>query len=317
MLLPRRSLPLLLVALAVLAVPASAPAKTNVAIGLGDQSAKMFDNSNYKALAIKKVRYFVHWDAASKPDQLEKAEKFVQAANSAGARVLMHISTNNLQAYQATLPTLEEYRTAVAALIEKFKPLGVKEWGVWNEANHVTQPTYKSPKAAAQFYKAMKAECSGCSIVALDVLDQKGVESYIKRWLAAAGSSGKSAKIIGIHNYSEVNRRIKKGTDRYPGTARIIKAVRKKNKKAKFWYTETGGVVNFGSNFPCDKRRPVSRTKFLFELVNKYQKDVVRLYNYNFTGANCDGFDAGLTEADGSIRPAYKEFKKHLKNHKR
>jgi hypothetical protein len=317
MLLSRRSLPLLLVALLALAIPASAPAKVNVAVGLGDQSPKMFANSNYKALGIKKVRYFIEWDAASDPDELQKAEDFVDAARGAGAKVLMHISTNNLQAYKATLPTLKEYKLGIAALIEKFKPLGVTEWGAWNEANHVTQPTYKSPKAAAQFYKAMKAQCSGCTIVALDVLDQKGVESYIKRWFAAAGAAGKSAKIIGIHNYSEVNRRIKKGTDRYPGTARIIKAVRKKNKKAKFWYTETGGVVNFGRNFPCDKRRPVSRTKFLFQLVKKFQKDVVRLYNYNFTGADCDGFDAGLTESDGSIRPAYTEFKKQLRNHAR
>jgi hypothetical protein len=61
----------------------------------------------------------------------------------------------------------------------------------------------------------------------------------------------------------------------------------------------------------------VSRTKFLFQLVKTYQKDVARLYNYNFTGADCDGFDAGLTNADGTIRPAYKEFKKQLKNYKR
>jgi len=317
MLLPRRSPVLLFAALVVLALPASAPAKINVAVGLGDQSAKMFDNSNYKALGIKKVRYFIHWDAATNTDQLKKAEDFVEAANKSGAKVLMHISTNNLKEYAAKLPTLKEYERAIAALIEKFKPLGVKEWGVWNEANHKTQPTYKSPKAAAQFYKAMKARCSGCTIVALDVLDQQGVESYIKRWLAAAGSAGKSAKIIGIHNYSEVNRRIKKGTNRYPGTGRIIKALRTKNKKAKFWYTETGGVVNFGRAFACNMTRPVSRTKFLFGLVKKFKKDVARLYNYNFTGADCNGFDAGLTNADGTARPAYKEFKKQLKNHAR
>jgi hypothetical protein len=315
--LPRRSLPLLLAILVVLAIPASAPAKINVAVGIGDQSAKMFDNSNYKSLGIKKVRYFIHWDAATKPDEMQKAENFVKAANSAGAKVLMHISTNNLQAKKAKLPSLKEYKLGIAALIEKFKPMGVKEWGAWNEANHVTQPTYKSPKAAASFYKAMKSLCSGCTIVALDVLDQKGVESYIKKWFAAAGAAGKSAKVIGIHNYSEVNRRIKKGTDRYPGTARIIKAVRKQNKKAKFWYTETGGIVNFGGAFACSKSRPVSRTKFLFALVKKFQKDVVRLYNYNFTGADCDGFDAGLTNSDGTIRPAFKEFKKQLKNYKR
>jgi hypothetical protein len=160
--------------------------------------------------------------------------------------------------------------------------------------------------------------CSGCKIVALDVLDQAGVERYIARWMKAAGSSGRTAKIFGIHNYSQVNRRItaKKASNRYPGTARIIKAVRKQNKKAKFWYTETGGLASFGS-FKCDKKRQASRTKFMFDMIKTYDKDVERLYSYNWFGTGnggCDGFDAGLVEAKGAVRPAYSAFKKGLKN---
>ena len=48
------------------------------------------------------------------------------------------------------------------------------EWGSWNEANHKTQPTSKSPRSAAQFYGQMRKLCTGCTIVALDVLDQQG-----------------------------------------------------------------------------------------------------------------------------------------------
>ena len=73
----------------------------------------------------------------------------------------------------------------------------------------------------------------------------------------AAGSARQEArKIVGIHNYSEVNRRIsREGTpDRYPGTARIIKAVRKRNKKAKFWYTETGGLAKLRQRVPVRRR---------------------------------------------------------------
>lgn len=317
MLLPRRVLSLLLAAVAVLAIPASASAAVNVAVGIGDQSAKMFDNPNYKALGIKKVRYFIHWDAAEKPSELAKAVAYLTAARDAGAKPLVHISTNNLAAGKAKLPSVAQYRKQVGALIKILKPLGVKEWGVWNEANHKTQPTARNPKRAAQFYKAMKSICKGCTLVALDVLDQAGVENYIKRWLAAAGPSGRTARIIGIHNYSEVNRKIKKGTNRYPGTARIIKAVRKQNKVAKFWYTETGGVVNFGGAFPCNKTRPIGANKFMFDLAKKFRKDVQRLYPYNFTGANCDGFDAGLTEEDGSPRPAYAPFKKQIAGFKK
>ena len=37
------------------------------------------------------------------------------------------------------------------ALVRRYRPLGVREWGAWNEVNHKTQPTWKSPKRAAQF----------------------------------------------------------------------------------------------------------------------------------------------------------------------
>jgi len=284
----------------------------------------MFADPNYRALALKKTRYFIHWDAmaASKKGELDKADAFVKAANAAGVKVLMHISTNNLTAKRAKLPSVAAYEIAAAALIAHFRPMGVTEWGVWNEVNHNTQPTYKSPKRAAEFYKAFRAlPCSGCRIVALDVLDQKGVEDYIAKWFAAAGTAGKRAKIIGIHNYSQVNRRIteKKSSDRYPGTKRIIDAVRKnrRNTVSKFWYTETGGVVNFGGSLPCNKDRAASRTKFMFDLTTKYDKQIERLYSYNWYGAGCDGFDAGLVEASGKVRPAYAVFKSQLKNFRR
>jgi hypothetical protein len=314
----RRLLPTLLVALGLLAVPASAPAaKINVAVGVGDQSPKMFTDANWKALGLKKTRYFIEWNAIDQADQIDDADRFIAAARLAGVKVLMHVSTDDINTYPLRpLPSVKAYKSKVGELVKRYKPLGVTEWGVWNEANHKSQPTAKSPKRAAEFYKSFKGMCSSCKIVALDVLDQAGVERYIARWLKAAGSAGKSAKIIGIHNYSQVNRRItaKKASGTYPGTARIIKAVRKKNKKAKFWYTETGGLVNFGSAFPCDRQRQVSRTKFMFTMIKAYDKDVERLYSYNWFGAGCDGFDAGLVEANGTPRAAYATFKSNLKN---
>jgi hypothetical protein len=305
-----------LLVLALLAVPASASA-VNIRVGIGDQSPEMFANRDYQALHLKLTRYFVEWNAISNREELAKADKFVAAASQRGVKVLMHISTDNINAVPPTkLPTLAAYKAKVGQLVKRYKPRGVTEWGAWNEANHKSQPTSKNPKRAAQFYTALKSMCSGCKIVALDVLDQAGVERYISRWLKAAGSAGRTAKIIGIHNYSQVNRRIteRNASNRYPGTARIIKAVRKRNKVAKFWYTETGGVAQFGSNFPCDKRRQADRTKFMFTMIKKYDKNIERLYSYNWFGNDCDGFDAGLVERNGSTRPAYDVFKANLKN---
>ncbi len=317
-----RLFPTLLIALGLLvAVPASASAaKIRVAIGVGDQSPRMFDDANWKALKLKKTRYFVEWNAIDQPDQLAAADAFVAAARRARVKVFMHISTDDINSVpRRPLPSVSQYKAKVRALIARYKPLGVTEWGVWNEANHKSQPTARNPKRAAQFYKSFTRMCKKCKIVALDVLDQSGVEKYIARWMKAAGSAGRSARVIGIHNYSQVNRRItaKKASKRYPGTARIIKAVRKKNKKAKFWYTETGGLASFGRAFRCDLKRQANRTKFMFGMIKTYDKDVERLYTYNWFGttpSRCNSFDAGLVDADGTPRPAYAVFKKGLKS---
>jgi hypothetical protein len=316
-----RRLTLLLPVLGLLALPSvSSAAKINVAVGVGDQSPKMFDDDNWQALNLKKTRYFIEWNAIDQPGELADADKFVDAARDRGVKVLMHISTDNINSVPpSSLPSLAKYKTKVGALVKRYKPRGVTEWGAWNEANHKSQPTSKNPKRAAQFYTALKALCSGCKIVALDVLDQAGVERYIARWLKAAGSAGRKAKIIGIHNYSQVNRRIteKNASNRYPGTARIIKAIRKRNKVAKFWYTETGGVAQFGAGFPCDRSRQANRTKFMFTMIKKYDKNIERLYSYNWFGNACSGFDAGLVEANGTPRASYTAFKNGLKSAKR
>jgi hypothetical protein len=313
----RRLLPTLLVAVGLFALPACAMAKINVAVGIGDQSAKMFSDPHWQALKLKKARYFIEWNAIDQPADLANADAYMSAAKKAGVKVLLHISTDDINSVpRRALPSVDAYKSKVGALIRRYRPQGVVDWGVWNEANHKSQPTSTNPKRAAQFYKVFKGMCSGCNVVALDVLDQAGVAKYIASWFKAAGSSGKTAKIFGIHNYSQVNRRItaKKASDRYPGTQRIIDAVRKHNTKAKFWYTETGGLAKFGSAFPCNKSRQANRTSFMFDMIKTYDKDVTRLYSYNWYGDNCVSFDAGLVEANGALRPAYSVFKSKLKN---
>lgn len=313
-----RRLTLLLPILGLLAIPSAASAaKVNVAVGIGDQSPKMFDDANFQSLGLKKTRYFIEWNAIDQPDVLAAADRFVAGANARGVKVLMHISTDDINSVpRRPLPSLADYKTKVKALIARYRPRGVTDWGVWNEANHKSQPTSKNPKRAAQFYVAFKSMCSGCKIVALDVLDQAGVEKYIASWMKAAGKSGKTAKVIGVHNYSQVNRKIteKNASNKYPGVARILKAIRKKNRVAKLWLTETGGVASFGGAFPCDKSRQASRTKYMFDLIKKYDKNIERLYTYNWFGNGCVGFDAGLVEANGAPRPALAAFKKGIKS---
>jgi len=318
----RRLSVLPLLVLALLAVPASASA-VNIRVGIGDQSPTMFANPNYQALNLQITRYFIEWNAINDPTELEKADDFVAAAAAGNVKVLMHISTADIKGSTPKLPTVRAYRQKVGALIKRYKPRGVTDWGAWNEVNHKTQPTAKSPRSAALFFGQMRKLCTGCTIVALDVLDQAGVESYIKSFFKFAGADGSRVRVVGIHNYSEVNRRIgdlQRYSDRYPGTLRIIKAVQKSNKTAKFWYTETGGLTKQGNAFPCSDSRAANRTQYMFTLAKRYQRYIQRMYSYNWTpSAVCDEsvFDGGLVNVDGTLRPAYAVFKKNLASFRR
>jgi hypothetical protein len=292
-----------------LAVPAVAQARTNVRVSIADQHASMFDAPAYQRLKLKRTRYFIRWDAIRHPADVAAATAYVKRARRSGIRVLVHISTNDLRERRAKLPSVAQYRRDVGRLVRKLRPLGVREWGAWNEANHKTQPTWKSPKRAAQFFTTMRSICKGCSVVALDALDQAGVTRYIRRFYAALGSKRRFARIVGIHNYSDTNRASHRGR----GTKAIINAVRRYHRRTQFWLTETGGVVNFASAFPCNEKRAASSVGRMFRLARSNRRYIKRLYVYNWTGANCNGFDTGITRADGSLRPAYNTLRSYLR----
>ena len=302
---------LLAAVLALLALgPARADARrTRVAVGVGDQSAAMFFNPYFRALKVRKARYFVRWDALHRPTDRARLDAWLAAARAARVRPFVHVSTNDLRPKHAPLLSTRRYRREVGRLVAHLRAHRVRDVGVWNEANHKSQPTWRSPARAAAYYRQMRSLCRRCSIVGLDVLDQAGVERYIRRFFAALPPSLRHRRIVvGIHNYSDTNRL------RSRGTAAIIRTVRRYDRRARFWLTETGGVVNFGRSFPCDTGRAASRTAYMFRLARRYDRQVERLYSYNFYGAGCQGFDAGLVEADGTPRPAYGVFRSKLRS---
>jgi hypothetical protein len=311
----RRLTLLILPALLLLAlVPASGQAsakRLDVAVGVADQQPAMFSQGAWKSLKVKKTRYFIPWDAARHPSDLATADAYVAAARAAGVQVLMHISSDDLRRHRGKLPSVARYKRDVGKLVKRYRAQGVKEWGVWNEANHATQPTYRNAARAADFFKAMRGMCRGCTIVALDVIDQVGVDGYINRFYARLGGYKRFARIVGIHNYSDTNR------FRNRGTSLIVRTVKRHKRSTDFWLTETGGVVNFGRSFRCSPTRAKKAVTYMFRLVNMYRHDITRLYAYNWTGSNCKGFDAGLVTKSGNRRPAYGVFKKNLVHYKR
>jgi hypothetical protein len=320
----KKALPLtitaLLAGLALTLLPASASARVDVRVGIGDQQVSMFDQSLFKARKFKLVRYFVPWNITQNKEQLALATAYVERARRDNIQVLLHISSDDLRIKKAKLPSVAQYRTHVKRIVSTFRPLGVRDFGAWNEVNHASQPTYRSPTRAADFfveaYRAIKPRCSFCNVIALDVLDQTGVERYMRSFYRHLSSTyRRRATLVGIHNYGDVNRR------RTTFTRNIIKQSRSFNRRTRFWFTETGGLVKFGRSFPCSEERARNRLKNMFSLARTYRTSgVERIYVYNWTApANgCDArFDAGLVNFDGSPRPGYTYLKSALPNYRR
>jgi hypothetical protein len=194
----------------------------------------------------------------------------------------------------------------------------VREFGAFNEANHSSQPTWRSPRAAAKYfrvmYRAVKRRCRSCTVVALDVLDQRGVTRYMRRFYRSLSPRWRRrARVVGIHNYGDVNRR------RAHFTRAMIRTARRYNRRSRFWFTETGAIVKFGSSFPCNTTRAANRLRHMFRLARRYRRQGVRrVYIYNWSGAGCGArWDSGLTTPYGTPRRAYWYLRRALRSYRR
>jgi hypothetical protein len=146
-------------------------------------------------------------------------------------------------------------------------------------------------------------------VVGLDVLDGSSIKptiTYVKRFQAALRAAHRPLpKIWGLHDYSDTNRL------RATGTKAILKAV-----SSQVWLTETGGIVQFGSEFPNRAGKGLTRAakalRYMFTLAASSQR-IKRLYVFQWTGSSAGvRFDAGLLGPEGSPRPGYLVVCKHL-----
>jgi hypothetical protein len=306
-----RSFAVLTTALVVAAVAlTAAPQRSEAAIsvGIGEQSASMFTDPLFTDLGIRRARYFPSWNVALKKRERGWLDVWLQQAAAADVEPLISFSQSlgsRCPRRPCKLPSVREYTKAFKAFRKRWPQ--VKVVSPWNEANHRSQPTFKNPKRAAQYYNVVRARCKGCRIVAADVIDERNME----KWLAVFKRYAKKPKIWGLHNYRDTNLRKGQTTG---GTRRLIKAVR-----GQVWLTETGGLVKFtlpsgGKLFPFSEKRANKAVKRMFYLAKRYRSRIKRLYIYNWQqprGRN--RFDAGLVTNKNKPRPAYRTVRKTLR----
>ncbi len=310
----KRLLPLLAL---ILCATFAAPAQANFKVGIADQHASMFDNPDYQALNIKRIRYLVPYDWYKHDYAKAEVDGFLDRADADRADVLVHFTArrgcyNNGKYSKRKVckaPSVAKYKYAFKRMRREHPR--VKTIGIWNEGNHSSQPVYKKPRRAAQYFLAARKLCRSCKLVAADLLDTKNMTSWASRFKRYA--KGK-ARIWGLHNYGDVNRK------RSSGTRAMLRVA-----PGEVWLTETGGILKFGRQYKRSERRQARSTKYMFKLVARYDSRkrglkgrVTRLYNYQWTGAPRGArFDAGLVNEDGSRRKAYNQFKKSARKFSR
>jgi hypothetical protein len=301
----------------VLCATFAAPAQANFKVGIADQHGTMFDSANYQSLNIKQIRYLVPWDWYKHPAQEGEVNYFLNRADEDGATVLAHFTARrgcyNDGKYSkrkvCKAPSVAKYKYAFKRLRREHPE--VKTIGVWNEGNHSSQPVARNPKRAAQYFLAARKLCRSCKLVAADLLDTRNMTS----WMATFKRFAKNkARIWGLHNYGDVNRK------RSSGTREMLRIA-----PGEVWLTETGGILQMTGQFKRNQSRQARATKYMFKLVSRYDSRkrglkgrVTRLYNYQYTGAPRSArFDAGLVNPDGSARKAYRQFKKSARKFSR
>jgi hypothetical protein len=303
----RKLIPFTIVfALAVAAFPAASPAA--VTVGLGDQSLNTFSDGHFTDLGIKHVRVVTPWNVALTRGNRLWLDQYLTAARVAGADPLVSFGAahpSRCPARPCKLPSSGEFDRAFRAFRARWP--WVRTIGVWNEANHRSQPTFRSPEQAARYFNIVRKRCPACRVVAADVID----DANMVRWLGRFKAVARSARLWGLHNYRDGNPR--RG-QRYGGTKLLLKTVR-----GQVWLTETGGIVRFvlpdgRTLFPQSERRANSATKRMFALAKRYRSRIKRLYIYHWKQAGADNrFDAGLTRRDGTARPAYTTVRNQLR----
>jgi hypothetical protein len=313
----RRSRLLILATTALLTLALGAAASAKVAIGVAENEPRLFSDPLFQQLGVKRARIVVSYNVmTSGDDEINRVIDYLRGARASGVEPLVTFEhargdasrckrAANRNKKPCKLPTRKTYERNLRLFLQAFPD--VKTIAPWNEANHFTQPTWRSAKRAAQFSNTARRLCPGCTIVVADLLDQaddpKASHPTYSATVRYARKLRRNLKgkrgICGIHNYSDTNR------FRSTGTRAVIRALKCK----RIWLTETGGIYKFGS-FHASQKRQLRATKYMFKLARRIKK-VKRLYVYTWFGGVTSRFDAGLV-AHGKARKAYAEVKKHV-----
>lgn len=302
-----RTTTLLLALLALLVTAAPAQAGRRPAIGIGEQKASMFASPHWKRLGLRDVRYVAPWDALRDPRQRALLDTWMDEARDAGARVLLGFAHSQRSRKLAhTLPQPWRFEREFVRFRARYPD--VRDWLVWNEANHPQALTAKRPGRAARYFDAVARNCRRCRVVAADVLDVRGMPQWISRFKRIAHFR---PRIWGVHNYADANQFGSRNT-------RDLLAV---TGSGKVWFTETGGLVlrreykgaRVTRTFRYSLRHAARATRHAIRLA-RLSRRINRVYLYHWQAPlPVTNWDSAFVDSYGKPRRSYRALRSELR----
>lgn len=293
-----RSLVALLTLAAAGAALAAPGAQARPIVGFADQKPSMFEDERFLDLGVRQARLNVPWDVLQEPTTLANVDAWMAGAKREKVAPLITVDRSRRKGMQSRNPTAAMLGTQVRKWRKRWRGQ-VKQISTWNEGN-----INKRPELVAQWYRAIRQACPGCTVLGADLVDRSNAGSWAKRFVKAAK---RTPKAWGLHNYIDSN------NFKTTNTRAFLKAV-----KGEVWLTETGGVlsrkrstVRFKGKGPTHAAKA---TSFLFKSIVKVDpKRIKRVYLYSWsTAPNDRNWDSGVVGPDGKARPALRIVRCYL-----
>ncbi|MBJ7332570.1 MAG: hypothetical protein JHC95_21925 [Solirubrobacteraceae bacterium] len=290
---------LILLAVVGFAVSAAPAAHARASIGIGDQKPGMFTDPRFKALGIRYARLNIGWDALASDWQREEIDTWMGAARDAGVEPL--VTFGHSRTTRRLLPTPSRFKYEVRRFRERYP--WVDTFATWNEANHCGEPTCHRAPLVAAYYKALRRECRGCTVLAAELLDMPNMTTWARQFRKAAG---REPEVWGLHNYVDTNR------FRTKSTRQMLRAVR-----GDIWLTEVGGLVRRQnkSRIPLNESptHAVRALNWLFKEILPISPRLSRVYIYHWqAGGPEDTWDSALLTPGGRTRGAFDVVKRQI-----
>lgn len=279
------------------------PLPTRVSVGIGDQKIDMFHDERFEELGIRRARLVVPWDVFHIDWQLGDVDRWLRAAKEADIRVFVSFTHSREKGRRRELPSPERYQREFKKFRKRYP--WVKEFAIWNEANHCGEPTCRREALIAAYYRKFRQACKHCDLTPAALLDMPNMVDYVREVTKELGFEPKQ---WALHNYLDVNRK---------STSRLRKLLREV--EGDIWLTETGGIVERRNrrketvDFEESVKHAGEVTRFLLDKVVHVSSRVRRVYLYHWNSrTDRDSWDSALIDHEGDERTAFRVVRNRL-----